>query len=179
MMYRVRTLLALTLGAAALAAPAQAKEVTHGTIVVGRGAAGARLDMTRAQVIDKLGAPESENGNGVMVYEKDGSSHIFDVYRHLDPPKHVRMFIIAGFHGRSWKLRDGNAVFARHAIARLYAHYGKRVHRVHDVTSDDRYYTIKSRYRHRPVETQFHVDRFGRNRARVLDVFLLFTDAGP
>jgi hypothetical protein len=176
----MRSLVALSITAAALlsAAPATAKPVMGGTILVGRGAAGARLDMTRAQVIAKLGAPEDENGNGVLFYEPDGSDRIFDVYRHLDPPKHVRMFIIAGFRGKSFKLADGNAIFARRSIARLYKHYGKRVHRAHDDTGD-RWYFIKSRYHHRPVETQFHVDRFSRKKARVLDVFILFTDKGP
>jgi hypothetical protein len=181
MMYPVRRLAAIVvvLATAALGVPAAAAtDVTHGKIVVGRGAAGARLDMTRAQVIAKLGPPESENGNGVLFYEPDSADHIFDVYRHLDPPKHVRMFIIAGFHGKSWKLADGNAIFAKRSIARLYAHYGNRVHKHHDNTGD-RWYTIKSRYHHRPVATEFHVDRFSRTKARVLDVFLLFTDRGP
>jgi hypothetical protein len=176
----VRRHLLIGIGLAMLIAPAaaQATPVTGGTIVVGRGAAGARLDMTRAQVMAKLGAPEDENGNGVLFYEPDGSNRIFDVYRHLDPPKHVRMFIIAGFHGQSFKLADGNAIFARRSIARLYKHYGKRVHRAHDDTGD-RWYFIKSRYHHRPVRTEFHVDRFSRKKARVLDVFILFTDRGP
>jgi hypothetical protein len=88
------------------------------------------------------------------------------------------MFILAGYHGKSFKLADGNAIFARRSIARLYKHYGTRVTKHHDDTGD-RWYTIKSRYHHRPVETQFHVDRFSRAKARVLDVFLLFTDRGP
>ena len=118
----MRRLVAISASLAALltAAPAHAGPVTHGTIVVGRGAAGARLDMTRAQVIAKLCAPEDENGNGVLFYEPDSANRIFDVYRDLDPPKHVRMFIIAGFHGQSFKLADGNAIFARRSIARLY-----------------------------------------------------------
>jgi hypothetical protein len=172
--------LLLAIAVLAVAAPAaEATVVDHGTIVVGRGAAGVRLDMTRAQVVNKLGPPESQNANGVLSYQPDSAPRIFDVYRHLDPPKHVRMFILAGFRGRSWKLKDGNAIFAKRSIARLYRHYGKRVQRVHDKTTDDRMYVIKSRYRHRPVETQFLVDRFGRKRARVLDVFILFTDRGP
>jgi len=175
----MRRLVAISASLAALltAAPAHAGPVTHGTIVVGRGAAGARLDMTRAQVIAKLCAPEDENGNGVLFYEPDSANRIFDVYRDLDPPKHVRMFIIAGFHGQSFKLADGNAIFARRSIARLYKRYGTRVRRAHDDTGD-RWYFIKSRYHHRPVETQFHVDRFSRKNARVLDVFILFTDKG-
>jgi hypothetical protein len=166
---------ALTL---AIAAPAQATVVDSGTIVVGRGAGGARLDMTRAQVVAKLGKPESANQNGVLSYQPDGADAIFDVYRHLAAPKHVRMFILAGFKGSSWRLKDGNAIFAKRAIVRLYRHYGKRVHRVTDETGSQ-LYVIKSRYHHRPVETQFLVDRFGRKRARVLDVFILFTDRGP
>jgi hypothetical protein len=158
---------AVTLATAAVA-------VSHGTITVGRGAAGARLDMTRAQVIGKLGTPSYENANGLMSYQPTSADRIFDVYRYLDT-KRVRMFILAGFRGQSWKLRDGNAIFARHSIARLYHHYGKRVHRVHDDTGD-RWYAIKGHFRHRPVVTEFHVDRFSRSKARVLDVFILFTD---
>lgn len=170
---------ALAIAIALAAAPAaHATVVNRGTIVVGRGAGGARLDMTRAQVVAKLGQPESENGNGVLSYQPDGADKIFDVYRHLAAPKHVRMFILAGYRGRSWKLADGNAIFARRAITRLYRHYGKRVHRVRDNTGD-KLYVIKSRYHHRPVETQFLVDRFSRTKARVLDVFILFTDRGP
>jgi hypothetical protein len=158
---------AVTLATAAVA-------VGHGTITLGRGAAGARLGMTRAQVVDKLGKPSYENANGLMSYQPTEANSIFDVYRYLDT-KRVRMFILAGFTGQSWKLRDGNAIFARHSIARLYKHYGKRVHRAHDDTGD-RWYAIKGRFHHRPVVTEFHVDRFSRSKARVLDVFILFTD---
>jgi hypothetical protein len=172
------SVIACGLAVAAIACPsAQAAAIDHGRITVGRGAAGARLDMTRAQVIHKLGVPVAENANGLMSYQPDGASGIFDVYRYLDT-KRVRMFVLAGFHGRSWRLADGNAIFARRSIARLYRHYGTRVHRVHDATTDDRTYVIKSTYRHRPVETQFLVDRFSRTKARVLDVFILFTDRG-
>jgi hypothetical protein len=174
-MYAVRCLLAIV-GLLAMAPAASATEVTHGTIMVGRGAAGARLDMTRSQVVAKLGTPEAENDNGVLFYESETSSHIFDVYRELAPPNRVRMFVIAGFRGGAWKLADGNAIFARHAIDRLYRHYHKRVHRRYDPVTGERSYVIKTRYHHRRVETSFQVDRFGRKRARVLDAFILFTD---
>ena len=106
--------------AACSARATAATVVDSGTIVVGRGAGGARLDMTRAQVVAKLGKPESANQNGVLSYQPDGADAIFDVYRHLAAPKHVRMFILAGFKGSSWRLKDGNAIFAKRAIVRLY-----------------------------------------------------------
>jgi len=91
---------------------------------------------------------------------------------------HMRRLVAISASLAALLTADGNAIFARRSIARLYKHYGTRVRRAHDDTGD-RWYFIKSRYHHRPVETQFHVDRFSRKKARVLDVFILFTDKGP
>jgi outer membrane protein assembly factor BamE (lipoprotein component of BamABCDE complex) len=49
----------LALALAALVAP-----ISHGAITVNRGIAGARLGMTRAQVVSHLGKPLSENRGG-------------------------------------------------------------------------------------------------------------------
>ena len=170
---------ALVLALVAWHAPPARAAIDQGTITVGRGAGGARLDMSRDQVIAELGAPVRENANGVMSYQPDleSATSLFDIYRHGDTGR-VRMFILAGFRGGGWKLRDGNAIFARGAIDRLYRHYGRRVRREHDRVIGERRYVIRSRYLDRPVETQFLVDRFSRKKARVLDVIILFTDRG-
>ena len=165
-------LLALTL-AAALAPAAHAGEIDHGTITVGRGVRGAKLDMTRTQVVDKLGRPIAANGPGVMSYLRP-SNGIFDVYRYRDT-KRVRMFIVSA-RGRGFKLRDGNHVFVRGAIDRLYDHYGSRVRPFRDPVNGDSFYVIDSRYHGRPVETRFEVNRLSRKRALVRNLIILFTD---
>lgn len=129
--------------------------------------------MTRAQVIARLGAPVSEGG--ALAYQPESGRGQFDVY--LADNGRVRMISLAGFTGsRAWKLTDGNAIFTRGAIDRVYRRYGRRVRRVHDRRIDERRYVIRSRYHGRPVETQFIVDRFSRTGAQVLDVVILFTD---
>jgi hypothetical protein len=159
----------LALALAALVAP-----ISHGTITVNRGIAGARLGMTRAQVVSHLGKPLSENGNGVMSYEPDSTDKgIFDVYRAQDTGR-VRLFILAGMKGTAWKLRDGNPIFAKAGIARLYAHFGTRVHKLNDQGDGSLYYYVNGRYRGRKVRTSFQVDRFSRTQARVLDVYVSF-----
>ncbi len=81
----------LALALAALVAP-----ISHGTITVNRGIAGARLGMTRAQVVSHLGKPLSENANGVMSYEPDSTAKgIFDVYRNGSAGR-VRLFSLDG-----------------------------------------------------------------------------------
>jgi hypothetical protein len=159
----------LALALAALAAP-----ISHGTITVNRGIAGARLGMTRAQVVSHLGKPLSENGNGVMSYEPDSTAKgIFDVYRAQDTGR-VRLFILAGMKGDAWRLGDGNPIFAKGGIDRLYTHFGTRVHKLNDKSDGSLYYYVKGRYRGRAVRTSFQVDRFSRKQARVLDVYVNF-----
>jgi hypothetical protein len=159
----------LALALAALAAP-----ISHGTITVNRGIAGARLGMTRAQVVSHLGKPLSENGNGVMSYEPDSTAKgIFDVYRAQDTGR-VRLFILAGMKGNAWKLGDGNPIFAKGGIDRLYTHFGTRVHKLDDKSDGSLYYYVKGRYQGRAVRTSFQVDRFSRTKARVLDVYVNF-----
>lgn len=159
----------LALALATLVAP-----ISHGTITVDRGIAGARLGMTRAQVVSHLGKPLDENGNGVMSYEPDSTAKgIFDVYRAQDTGR-VRLFILAGMKGTAWRLGDGNAIFAKGGIDRLYKHFGRRVHRLDDKSDGSLYYYVNGRYKGRKVQTSFQVDRFSRAKARVLDVYVTF-----
>ena len=171
----VVTACALAAGAfAATATAAEDKAIHGGTVAVGRGAAGARLDMTRAQVVAKLGRPLAANGENAVSYERPARG-IFEIYRYSDT-KRVRMMIISS-RGHAWKLGDGNAVFAAGAIGRLYHHYGRRLHRFRDPVTGAKYYVVHSRYHHRPVDTKFEVNRF--NHGLVRNLFILFTDRTP
>jgi hypothetical protein len=169
----VVTACALAAGAFAASA-AESRAIHGGTVAVGRGAAGARLDMTRAQVVAKLGRPLAANGESVMSYERPARG-IFDIYRYSDT-KRVRMMIISS-RGHAWKLGDGNAIFAAGAIGRLYHRYGHRLHRFRDPVTGDKYYVVHSTYHHRPVESRFEVNRFKHGLVR--NLFILFTDRTP
>src|SRR5438270_14033336 len=106
MLRRCPTLLVLL----ALAVPATARTITHGTIHVGRGAEGISLDMTRAQVIAAAGNPLMENALGTMSYAPESSNGIFDVYRYQDT-RRVRMLVIAFPRSSGWHLGNGISVF--------------------------------------------------------------------
>ena len=164
----------VSLAVLALAAPAAARTITHGAIHVGRGAAGAELDMTRAQVVAALGNPLEDNPLGTMSYAPQSSGGIFDVYRYQDT-KRVRMIVVAFPHSSGWHLGNGLPVFQAGAGGKLIDHYGTRLKKRYDRNEDFRIYYLKSRLKGRPVETQFQVPRFSRS-ALVEDVFVLFTD---
>ena len=171
----MRTALAATgLAALALAAPAFAGRISHGTIHVGRGAAGVELDMSRAQVVAAAGDPLMENSLGTMSYMPETANGIFDVYRYQDT-RRVRMIVVAFPRSRAWHLGNGLPVFSPGAVGRLIDHYGTRLHRRRDVEADFRIYYLRGTLNGRPVETQFQVPRFSRS-ALVEDVFVLFTD---
>ena len=54
--------------------PAAVRSITHGTINVGRGAEGVKLDMTRGQVIATIGMPLDENPLGTMSYAPESAN---------------------------------------------------------------------------------------------------------
>jgi len=160
-----------------LAAPAWAGKINAGEIVVGRGANGATLGMTRAEVVGALGTPLDENLNGVMSYQPSSSAAegIFDVYR-TDKTGPVRMFIISFPNNGKWTLDDGNKIFRRGAIQRLYDTYGDRVHKRTDVEDGSKNLFIRGRFHGRRVRTEFLVDRYSKTKGKVLDVFILYFD---
>ncbi len=154
--------LAALLGcAAAYASPPAQKGIYGGTIVVGRGVAGATLGMTRAQVIARLGRPLQERG--VMSYENlppgrigPNTPHgIFDFYL---TKGRVRMIAISPHPG--WRLANGIHIFARGAIARLMHRYGSSLKSTR-VEDGERAYRITERYLGRTVWTEFYVEHFG------------------
>jgi hypothetical protein len=171
---RVRTgavvalLLAALAASGAFAAAPRTKGVTGGKIVVGRGAAGITLGMSRAQVIARLGRPFYENRHGYMQYGRGDA--MFDVYRSSgSKDSRVLMFGIAG---SGFRLSDGNRIFARGGIARLRRRYGKRLKAVR-LEDGEPVYRIGGRLGGRKVFTELSVDRFG-PRARVGNIFVGF-----
>ena len=160
--------------ALAIATPAAARSITHGTIHVGRGAEGIELDMTRKQVVAVAGNPLMENPLGTMSYAPESANGIFDVYRYQDT-KRVRMILIAFPRSTGWHLGNGLSVFKAGAVGKLIDHYGTRLKKRYDQTADFRVYYLRSTLKGRPVETQFQVPRFSRT-ALVEDIYILFTD---
>jgi hypothetical protein len=152
-----------------LPATAGAATVDSGTITVGEGVNGATLGMKRSEVVRTLGEPADENTHGVMSYQRLGDDGILDVYR---DPKRVRLFIVSFVASGDWQLADGNLIFKRGGIDRLYDSYGKRVKKRPDRVTGSLYYTIRGHFKGRRVETAFQVDRYSRSKAHVLDVYI-------
>jgi len=169
--------------AATLAGPAVAdapltKGVYGGVITVGRGAAGVRLDMTRAQVIARLGRPFAENRNGYMRYAYSRPGYIpsnvkhglFDLYLRKG---RVRMMIIGP--QKDFRLTDGNHIFTKGGVARLKRRYGRRLHALH-AEDGEPVYRIAERYLGRTVWTDFWPEHFGAD-AMIMGVYILFPPA--
>jgi hypothetical protein len=166
----------MLLASAVAVCTASSRPINGATITVGRGANGARLDMTRRQLVAQLGPPVWHSGAGVLSYLRPADG-IFDVYRYSDTGR-ARMFVFSAgppSHRPAWRLRDGNRIFTKGGIDRVYRHYGRRVHRWINPETGDSNYVICGRYHHRPVRTEFLVGRFSRNRL-VADVTVLFID---
>jgi hypothetical protein len=158
---------------AALPAGATAKTITSGTITVGHGAHGVELGATRAQVIQHLGRPNSENQFGTLSYGSERANTIFDVYRtSVASSGTVRQFVIASPGNKAFKLQDGNKVFTRGGLRRVYGHYGRRL-KFHTFDDGTPYYEIVSRLHRKKVLTDFETDRHSLD-ARVLDVFIVY-----
>lgn len=109
--------LASLLATTSVAAAPRAKGIYGGVIVVGRGVAGARLGMTRAQVIARLGPPVSEMPNRGMSYEALPPKNPHGQFDIALQGGRVRMFIISP--RSTWRLANGIHIFASGAIARL------------------------------------------------------------
>ena len=143
-----------------------------GTIEVGRGAAGVRLGMERAEVVSRLGRPFYENQYGYMQYAPDRAENIFDVYLHEPgPPGHVTQMIIAGGRFRIGRID----VFERGAIPRLKRRFGDRFRRRLSEQSREPIYRVRARHLDRPVWTDFLVTRHGR-RGLITNVIIYFAD---
>jgi hypothetical protein len=158
---------------AAAATSAGARTVSSGVITVGHGANGVELGMQRAQVIQKLGKPNMENGFGTMSYGSDRSNTIFDIYRtHAGANGTVRQFVIASPRNRAFRLQDGNRIFTKGGLRRVANAYRSRL-RFHRFDDGTPYYELISRLHGRKVLTDFETDRHSLG-AYVLDVFIVY-----
>lgn len=172
-------IVALLAGTTALATPPLTKGVYGGVITVGRGAAGIKLGMTRAQVIARLGRPLKEIKNRYMQYANIGQGRLnpkvqhglFDLYL---TDKRVQMLVIGPQRG--WRLSDGNHIFASGGIARLMHRYGHRLKAIR-IEDGESLYRITERYLGRTVWTEFYVERFG-SKGSVYGFDMLFPPAG-
>ena len=168
---RFVAVLGIALSTVALSAsPAAAAIVTGGVVEIGRGAAGVRLGMTRAAVVEKLGEPVYENPRYLQYGPDESATTAFDVYLSETTGSPVRML---GFWGDRFRLADGTRLFRRGAIRKLRERYGSRLKRSYDPFTDIRTYRLRSRYRGRLVWNDFNVDQFG-SRARITSVLILY-----
>ncbi len=150
--------LASLLTAMSVAGAPRAKGIYGGVIVVGRGVAGARLGMTRAQVIARLGPPVSEMPNRFMSYEVLPPKNPHGQFDIVLQGGRVRMFIVSP--RSTWRLANGIHIFSSGAIARLMHRYGRRLKPTR-IEDGERVYRITERYLGRTVWTEFYVERFG------------------
>src|ERR1019366_1115228 len=166
--------LASLLATTSVAAAPRAKGIYGGVIVVGRGVAGARLGMTRAQVIARLGPPVSEMPNRGMSYEALPPKNPHGQFDIALQGGRVRMFIISP--RSTWRLANGIHIFASGAIARLMHCYGHRLKPTR-IEDGERVYRITERYLGRTVWTEFYVEHFG-PKASVYGFDMLFPPSG-
>lgn len=155
-----------------LAAPASARTISSALITVGRGANGAVLGMTRAQLITALGRPASENGLGTLSYGSDPANTVFDVYRLTAAPHTVHEFVISAPRNPHFRLSDGNRIFTKGGLRRLAKHYGKALH-FHTFDDGSPYYELVTRFHGKTVKTAFPTDQRGLD-GYVLDVFIAY-----
>jgi hypothetical protein len=152
----------------AAAPAAHAVTIKSGTITPGHGINGATLGMTRAQVIDHLGKPTYENHNGLMQYGPDTDS-IFDLFRGHKSHR-LQMFQL-DLHGSSFELADGNAIYTKGGLKRLFRHYHKRLHK-NPIYQGQKSYSLYGRFHGRKVVTVFGVTKYAAATGRVYEVFI-------
>ena len=103
-------------------AAAGSELVTGGLVTPNRGAKGVKLDMTRAQVVAKLGQPSFKNANGFMQYGKDSLGILFDVY--LDVTKQPARVRLLGINGAGFCLVTGGpCLMEQGGVGKLRARY--------------------------------------------------------
>jgi hypothetical protein len=144
--------IALATASLAVGSPAAKAPINRGTFTVNRGAVGARLGMTRAQVIAKLGQPLFTSQFGAMSYAN--GPNILDIYLDTSTtPKRVRLFVISG---RKFCTATDICMFTRGGVGDLMDQYGSRLQ---PKTNDDglKCYQVIGTYQGRDVFTSFTV----------------------
>jgi hypothetical protein len=151
---------ALALESAALPA------VEQGTIVVNRGAAGAKLGMTKAEVVALLGKPLFQNAHGYMQYSK---SNLFDVY--LNPA--TKLVRLIGMSGPKFCTVKGVCMMNKGGLAKLRAQYGAALRK--SVAEDGEVsYEVAGAYDGKKVFTSFF-PATTKHGAPIIQIFIGFT----
>lgn len=163
--------LAAALVAAAGAATASAA-VTSGMIRPNHGAAGIRLGMKKADVVDKLGPPVFQNANGFMQYGPEPPPPLFDVY--LGGRNRVREL---GISGRHFCVRNGPCMFRRHGLRQLRHRFGDRLKKV-ELETGETVYVVRGRFHGRRSFTSFSTTS-SRPRAKIIMVFIAWCPPRP
>ncbi|MEA2178823.1 MAG: hypothetical protein QOG77_2120 [Solirubrobacteraceae bacterium] len=158
------------LAVVALAPTAHATTIKSGTITPGRGLNGATLGMTRAEVIDQLGKPSYTNANGLLEYSSP-SADIFDLF--LGHRSDKLNLLQLAMHGSKFKLADGNAVYAKGGLKRLFRHYHKRLHK-NPYYQGERSYSLYGKFHGRKVVTVFSVTKYAAATGRVYQVVIAY-----
>jgi hypothetical protein len=165
---RLAALIGLTITALAAFPAASAARVDKGAIQVGRGGAGITLDMTRAQVVAKLGRPRYENHTGFMEFGR--SPNLFDVYLDVSStPKRVRLI---GISGERFCFSKGFCMYDRRAVGKLRTRFAGSLELV-TLEDGERIYRVRDAYLGCPVFTDFTPARL-RASARIIMVFVGF-----
>jgi len=159
--------LALVALIAGLAPGAALGVVEKGTILVNRGGAGVTLDMTRAQVLAKLGKPVYKNKHGYLQYAK---VNLFDVYLDVaTTPDRVRLI---GISGPKFCFPSGFCMMDPGAVGKLKTLYGSRL-KVVRLEDGERVYRVRGTYHGCRVFTDFTPLRF-RPGAKLIQIFVGF-----
>jgi len=160
--------------AAALPATGSAV-VTRGTLTPNRSAKGVRLDMTRAQVIARLGKPVYENANGYMQYGSDKLGVAFDVY--LDVSRKPKRVHLLGIYGSKFCLVGGGPCLTeKGGVGKLEDRYGSAL-QTHMLEDGEQVVWLTGTFLGCPVFTDF--GEAGRPRsARIGMVFIGFQSGG-
>jgi len=170
---RIAVIATATALLAAVGASTAVAVVTGGTIRPNRGAAGIRLGMAKADVVDKLGPPVFQNANGFMEYGPEDKGILFDLY--LGRHKRVRQL---GISGRRFCLRSGTCMRERFGLRKLRHEFGERLKKVQIVETGETVYVLRSRFHGRRSFTSFSTTS-DRARARIAMVFIGFCPPRP
>jgi hypothetical protein len=159
--------IALCVMIAAIAPTVAGAVVEKGTIRVNRGGAGVTLDMSRAQVIARLGAPVYKNQNGYLQY---GKVNLFDVYLDVGAtPDRVRLI---GISGPQFCFPSGFCMMDHGAVGKLKNRYGSKL-KVVKLEDGERVYRVSGFYHGCNVFTDFTPLRF-RSSSKLIQIFIGF-----
>jgi hypothetical protein len=148
--------------------------ITGGTVTLGVGGDGVTLGMTRAQVIARLGRPVYQNKNGYMQYGPKNTRDLFDVYRTGSRAgSRVHLMIISG-QRRSFRMKNGTAIFAAGGLRRIAAEFGSRL-QYENTVNNGASYQLHTTLHGRKVTTSLSVDKPVARGGHVIEVDIYYS----